>query len=106
MRLLSFIQLLEVLILTVKAQEMGEFLARHKADIDNFVMAGYGKGWSHCDIVTEYYHEGGFLETVPQLVMELEKLQLSQKNASSFGNILIQYSLGSTFIKVPQNHFP
>ena len=92
MRLLLFILLLGVLILTVGAQEqdLSGFLGKHKAEIEIFVMAGYGRGWDHCDIVTEYYHEGDFLETVPQLVMEIEKLQPSEKNnASSSGNFLI-----------------
>ena len=91
MRLLLFILLLGVLILTVGAQEqdLSGFLGKHKAEIENFVMAGYGRGWDHCDIVTEYYHEGNLLETVPQLVMELEKLQPSDKNTSSSGNSLL-----------------
>ena len=91
MRLLLFMLLLGVLILTVGAQEhdLSGFLSKHKAQIENFVMAGYGRGWDHCDVVTDYYHEGDFLETVPQIVMELEKLQPSEKNASSSGNFLI-----------------
>ena len=50
-------------------------------------MAGYGRGWDHCDVVTDYYHEADFLQTVPQLAMGLEKL--SGKSAASSGNFLL-----------------
>ena len=91
MRLLLFILLLGVLILTVGGQghDLTGFMAKHKADIENFVMAGYGGGWDHCDVLTDYYHEGDSLEKVPQLIIELEKLKPPENPASNSGNFLI-----------------
>ena len=91
MKFSLFILHLQVLLLTFESQgaELTTFLEKYKTAIDKYVMAGYGGGWDHCDVVTDYYHGGDFLETVPQLVMELEKLQPSEKNASHSGNLLI-----------------
>ena len=81
--------LLQLLSYKAQGTELSKFLEKYKTAIDTYVMAGYGEGWNHCDVVTDYYHEGDFLlETVPQLVMGLEKLQPSEKNTSS-GNFLL-----------------
>ena len=91
MALLYITLLLVVPILTdgAQGQELSGFLAKHRARIENFVMAGYGGGWDHCDIVTDYYHEADFLETVPQLIMGLEKSHLAEKSESP-GNFLFR----------------
>ena len=86
---LFFLLLLQLVWYEAQGAELTKFLEKYKTAIEKYVMAGYGGGLDHCDVVTDYYHEGGFLETVPQLLMQLEKLQQSEKNASSSGNFLI-----------------
>ena len=83
------ILLLQLLTFEAKGSELSQFLEKYKTAIEKYVMAGYGEGWDHCDVTTDYFHERNFQETVPQLVMELEKLQPPEQNASSSGNFLI-----------------
>ena len=94
---LFFLLLLQLVWYEAQGAELTKFLEKYKTAIEKYVMAGYGGGWDHCDVVTEYYHDGDFLETVPQLVMELERLQPSENPASSSGNFLTWYSLINEF---------
>ena len=98
----SFFILLLLQLLTYEAQgaELSEFLEKYKTAIEKYTMAGYGGGWDHCDIVTEYYQEGDSLEMVPQLVMELKKLQPSEKSAESSGNFLLLWLLAKEWYHI------
>ena len=85
------ILLLPQLLIYYEAQgsELSQFIEKYKMSIEKYTMGGYGSGWDQCDVVTDYYHEGDSFETVPQFVMELEKLQPPENPASSLGNFLI-----------------
>ena len=85
-RSLFILLLFQSLSYEAQGANLSTFLGKYKTAIDKYVMAGYGGGWDHCDVVTDYYNGGYLLETVPQLVMELEKLQPPENPASSSGN--------------------
>ena len=81
--------LLQLLSHEAQGAELTKFLEKYKTSIDKYVMAGYGEGWDSCDVLTDIYHERDFMETVPQIVMELEKEQPSENKASPSGNLFI-----------------
>ena len=85
----SFFILFLLQLFSAHGVELSTFLEKYKNSIDKYVMAGYGDGWDSCDVVTDYYHERDFMETVPQLVMDLKKEEPSETNASSSGNSFI-----------------
>ena len=50
------------------------FLAEHKTAIEEYIMAGHGDGWKHCDILSTSLEEAGFNEDIPHFAITLEKL--------------------------------
>ena len=60
-----------VLLLSREAngQQLTTFLAEHKTEIQNYIMAGYGKGWLHCDVLSLTHHGD-----VPHFIMGFETL--------------------------------
>ena len=35
-------------------QKLDKFMGEHRFQIQNYIMAGYGRGWAHCDTVSMY----------------------------------------------------
>ena len=56
---------------SVSCNNFGIYLARHKRAIENYIMVGHGKGWYHCDEVSQ---EPNFLESRPQYLMDFQVL--------------------------------
>ena len=54
-----------------KGQNFGTFMAKHMNAIQNYIMAGYGRGWDQCDVIAETN-----LRAVPHLIIKLQKLGL------------------------------
>ena len=50
------------------------FLAEHKTAIEEYIMAGHGDGWKHCDILSTSLEEAGFNEDIPHFAITIEKL--------------------------------
>ena len=83
---LSILFLLLLLSYEAQGADLSLFVEKYKTAIDKYVMAGYGAGWDHCDVVTDYAGVE-VLDPVPQLVIELEKLLPPENPTSSSGNI-------------------
>ena len=51
------------------------FLTKHYADIEHYVMSGYGDGWKHCDHLIIGSNYNRIQRDAPSLVMNVETLQ-------------------------------
>ena len=49
-------------------------LHKHITAIQEYIMAGYGDGWKHCDIMSSNFEEAGFDEDIPHFAVTQEKL--------------------------------
>ena len=70
------------------------FLQKYKGEIQNYIMTGHEKEWTHCDILSEH---GFSYEGVPQTTMvlkEIKMLNLGTAFASSHC-LLVTYYVGS-----------
>ena len=52
--------------------ELNTFLAKHQTAMEEYIMTGYGNGWTHCDIMGEKSTE---LEHIPQVKIDIERLK-------------------------------
>ena len=66
--------LLCVGVILLANQVHGSGLQRHISAIQEYIMAGYGDGWKHCDILSANPEEAGFDEDIPHFGITLEKL--------------------------------
>ena len=87
----SFIPLWVFLLIfrAAEGQELSSFLARHKRAIENYIMAGHGRGWDTCDVVTQQLLEERSLRAVPQWVMELQMLKTLETSLLSPADCLL-----------------
>ena len=51
---------------SVNGNNFGIYFARHKGAIENYIMEGHGKGWNHCDEISQ---EPNFLGNIPHYFM-------------------------------------
>ena len=61
-----------VIVLANEVHGLG--LHKHITAIQEYIMAGYGDGWKHCDILSANLEEAGFDEDIPHFAVTLEKL--------------------------------
>ena len=75
-------------------------LHKHTTAIQEYIMAGYGDGWKHCDILSANPEEAGFDEDIPHFAITLKKLLTIDigSTLSSSNCILALYE-----VKTPQN---
>ena len=85
--------------LGISGQDLTTFLTSHYADIENYIMTGYGDGWKHCDnliIQPNYRQING---NAPSLVMNVETMQ-SIDISSTFGRahciVLVAHAIDTT----------
>ena len=69
-------------------QNLGTILARQREQIQRYIMAGYGDGWSHCDVMSAGLHEtkAGFQGLSTQFANDfvmLSKLDINSMLSSS-----------------------
>ena len=70
-------------------QIYGSILAEHKGAIEEFIMAGYGRGWDQCDIIADPIHAENGPEAGPKLIMGLQNLKELRPNAYSTSHCLL-----------------
>ena len=59
----------------VHGLEMKMFMEKHRTALQNYIMAGYGDGWKHCDILSANLgEEAGFDAGIPHFYITLKKL--------------------------------
>ena len=67
----------------VLGQNLDQFLKEHRAKIQDFIMAGYGEGWTNCDVLS--LNPTG-VDDAPQFIMGFEtfnKLDINSALSSS-----------------------
>ena len=62
------------MLIGVKGMGPESFLAEHRKSIEEYIMAGYGDGWKHCDILSANAVEAGFNEDIPHFAITLDKV--------------------------------
>ena len=70
------------------SQNLGTFVAEHRGKIQTYIMAGFGEGWSHCDVMSSDIPqtEPGFHSLSPQFAIDfamLNKLDINSMLSSS-----------------------
>ena len=70
------------------------FTHKHLDALQSYVMTGYGHGWNQCDILSD---AAGINHSVPNIVMDLDKLRILDKKSSfSLSHcILVAYQVSS-----------
>ena len=64
-------------------QNLGLFLTEHREQIQTYIMAGYGDGWSHCDVLSAdaLHTETLFHGLSPQFVIDFAMLNKLDMNS-------------------------
>ena len=71
-----------------EGQELGALLVRHKQAVETYIMAGHGRGWDACDIITQH----ASFKAGPQWVLELQRLRTFETSVLSHAScILVAY---------------
>ena len=75
-------------------RDLGLFLREHREQIQTYIMAGYGDGWSHCDVMSADppHTEALFHSLSPQFVIDfamLNKLDMNSMLSFSFSHCLL-----------------
>ena len=55
--------------------ELDMFMAKYLVAIEEFIMSGYGKGWTHCDIMGANLQKSSIYEHIPHVAIEIENLK-------------------------------
>ena len=59
----------------VNGLRLGMFMAKHRMAIQEYIMAGYGDGWKHCDILSGKQEDAGFYyEEIPHFIITHKNL--------------------------------
>ena len=81
MRLLTAFGVL-LLCLPSLGLEIDYFLRQHRENVQDYIMVGYGKGWTHCDVLSS----NSVVDDAPQMIMnfiEFKKLDIRSALSSS-----------------------
>ena len=84
-----------------RGQDFGRFIAKHKEVIENYIMAGYGSGWSECDLMAVSPQKNDKLFNVPGFVMSMAYLKafdISRELSDSHCLLLTAHVENSTLL--------
>ena len=62
-------------------QDLGPFLAGHREQIETYIMAGYGDGWSYCDVMSAGLPHTKAYGLSPQFVIDFAMLNKLDMNS-------------------------
>ena len=55
--------------------EFDMFMAKYLVAIEEYIMSGYGNGWTHCDIMGSNLQKSSIYEHIPHVAIEIENLK-------------------------------
>ena len=77
--------------------ELDMFMAKYLVAIEEFIMSGYGKGWTHCDIMGANLQKSSIYEHIPRVAIDIKNLKKIDLKAtvSSSHCLLAMYEVES-----------
>ena len=77
--------------------ELDMFMAKYLVAIEEYIMSGYGNGWTHCDIICANLPKSSIYEHFPSVSIDIENLTTIDMGAtvSSSHCLLAMYEIES-----------